>query len=337
MKLLLTGSAGFVGSALARYIIDHTDWQIVGLDRIDFAGDLSRMQGLPRDRFAFAYHDLRAPIIGATSRNIRTGHGRFPDEPFDFVAHLAAGSHVDRSVADPVSFFEDNVLGTVHLLEWLRTGNVTADAPTLYFSTDEVFGPSNDNGAFQAWDRMNPTNPYAAAKAGGELACPAYVNTYGMRIIISHGTNFLGPGQDDEKFIPMAVKRILAGEPVNIHTVGGEPCRRYYTHVENACSAILHMLRFGAYINADDAKSGRYNITGERDVSNVDLVREIGRILGKEPIIRLVENPPTRIRPDLSYCVSGKALESIGWRQPVSFDDGLRATVEALAVAARAA
>ncbi len=326
-KLLLTGSAGFIGSHLARYLIDHTDWQIVGLDRIDFAGDLSRTQGLPRDRFAFAYHDLRAPIIGTTTRRVLTGGGRFADEPFDYVVHMAAGSHVDRSVASPVEFFEDNVLGTVHLLEWLRSGNVTHDGLTLYFSTDEVFGPSSDDGAFLAWDRMNPTNPYAAAKAGGELACPAYVNCYGMRIMISHGTNFFGPEQDDEKFIPTAVKRILSGDSVSVHTVDGEPCRRYYTHVENACSAVLHMLKHGTCINPDDATSGRYNITGERDVSNVDLVREMGRILGREPIIRLVENPPTRIRPDLSYWVDGSSLAATGWKQPVSFEDGLRMTI----------
>lgn len=329
-KILVTGSAGFIGSHLVRHLIAHTDWQIVGLDRIDFAGDLSRNAGLPPDRFGFAFHDLRAPIVGTTDRRIRTGSGRFDDRPFDYVAHLAAGSHVDRSVAGPVEFFEDNVLGTVHLLEWLRSGNITPGGVTLYFSTDEVFGPSEESGAFLPWARMNPLNPYAAAKAGGELACPAYVNCFGMRIIISHGTNFFGDSQDDEKFLPMTVKRILAGEPVHIHTVGGEPCRRYYTHVENACSAVVHLLRFGDCIEPDDVERGRYNITGTRDVSNVDLVREIGRILGVEPRIKLIENPPTRIRPDLSYWVDGKALADTGWAAPVPFETGLRMTVEAL-------
>jgi len=329
-KILVTGSAGFIGSHLVRHLIAHTDWQIVGLDRIDFAGDLSRTAGLPPDRFSFAYHDLRAPIVGTTDRRIRTGSGRFDERPFDFVAHLAAGSHVDRSVAGPVEFFEDNVLGTVHLLEWLRGGGISCDGLTLYFGTDEVFGPATDR-AFVPHDRMNPTNPYAAAKAGGELVCPAYVNCYGMRIMVTHATNIIGPGQDDEKFLPLAVAHILAGKPVTIHTVQGQPCRRYYTHVENACSAVLHLLERGECIRPDDVTRGRYNISGERDVSNVELVQAIGRVLDVEPIIRFEENPPTRIRPDLSYCVDGSALEATGWKRPVSFDDGLRSTVSSLA------
>lgn len=327
-KILVTGSAGFIGSHLVRFLLQHTDWQIVGLDRLDFAGDAARNAGLPTDRFAFAFHDLRAPIVGTTDRRIRTGSGRFSDTPFDYVAHLAAGSHVDRSVADPVMFFEDNVLGTVHLLEWLRSGALTCDARTLYFGTDEVFGPAGDV-PFKPWDRMNPLNPYSAAKAGGELVCPAYVNCYGMRIIISHATNLVGPGQDDEKFLPKAIAAICAGKPVTIHTVGGVPCRRYYTHVENACSAVLHLLEHGRTIHPDDVTQGRYSITGERDVSNVELVEALGEALGIKPIIRFEENPPTRVRPDLSYWVSGEELEATGWRRPVSFTDGLRRTVEA--------
>jgi dTDP-glucose 4,6-dehydratase len=332
VKILLTGSAGFIGSRLARYIIDHTDWQIVGLDRIDFAGDLSRTANLPRDRFRFVFHDLKAPIVGATGRRILNG-GDGPDpwtEPFDYVVHMAAGSHVDRSVTDPVSFFEDNVLGTVHLLEWCRIGwNLSNEGSLLYFGTDEVFGPATDE-AFVPWARMNPLNPYSAAKAGGELACPAYVNCYGMRIMISHCTNVIGDGQDAEKFLPLAVKRIEDGEPVQVHTVGGVPCSRYYTHVDNVSSAVLHMLKFGDCIDPDRVHVGRYNITGEREVSNIELVENIGRLLQREPIIKLVENPPTRIRPDLRYRVCGDELAKLGWKPPVTFEEGLGRTVEAL-------
>lgn len=328
-KILLTGSAGFIGSHLARHLINHTDWQIVGLDRLDFAGDLSRHSGLDPRRFGFAWHDLRSPILGHTTRQILTGQGKFDAEPFDLVAHVAAGSHVDRSVQNPIEFFQDNVLGTVHLLEWLRGGALKSKGVTLYFSTDEVFGPA-DKEAFTPWARMNPLNPYAAAKAGGELVCPAYVNCYGMQIIVTHGTNFFGPLQDSEKFIPIAVNRIMAGEPVDIHTVGREPCSRYYTYVENAADAVLHLLRRGTYIEPDDVTKGRYNISGEREVSNVELVESVGRLLGKKPLFRFIENPPTRVRPDLRYRVCGDALAESGWKQPVCFEEGLRRTVEAI-------
>lgn len=329
-KILITGSAGFLGSHLCRWILDHTDWSIVGLDRIDFAGDLSRTADLDRDRFAFAFHDLRAPITGATVRNIATGHGKFSAEPFDYCAHLAAGSHVDRSVQDPVGFFQDNVLGTVHLLEYLRNGGISDAGVTLYFGTDEVFGPANDE-AFAPWARFNALNPYSAAKAGGEAAIPAYVNTYGMRLMVSHCTNAIGEGQDDEKFLPIAVKRILDGEPVYVHTVNGLPCSRYYTHVDNISSAVLHMLKNGTHIDPDDVFVGRYNITGEREVSNVELVESIGLLLGKKPVVRLVENPPTRIRPDLRYRICGDELEAIGWKPVLTFEEGLRRTVSAIA------
>lgn len=326
-KILVTGSAGFLGSHLCRWILAHTDWQIVGLDRIDHAGDLSRHANLDRERFAFAWHDLRATIAGATERNILTGHGRFDAEPFDYVAHLAAGSHVDRSVQNPVEFFQDNVLGTVHLLEWLRHGAIKKRGATLYFSTDEVFGPANDNENFVPWARHNPTNPYAAAKAGGEAAIPAYVNCFGMQIIITHGTNFFGPEQDAEKFIPIVIRKTLAGEPVDIHTVNREPCSRYYTYAENAASAVLHLLQRGQYVEPDDVTKGRYNITGDREVSNVELVTSIAALLGKEPQLRFLENPPTRIRPDLRYRVSGDALAATGWKPVVTFEEGLRRTV----------
>lgn len=326
-KILVTGSAGFIGSHLVRHLIANTDWQIVGLDRLDFAGDAQRNAGLPPDRFRFVFHDLKAPIVGTTGRRILNG-GDGPDpwsEPFDFVAHLAAGSHVDRSVSDPVSFFEDNVLGTVHLLEWLRSGwNLEPEnGRVLYFSTDEVFGPASEAGPFLPHDRMNPLNPYAAAKAGGEMACPAYVNCYGMRIIVTHSTNVIGPDQDGEKFLPMAIERIRARKPVTIHTVGGRPCSRYYTHIENVSSAVLHLLEHGECLHPDDVTRGRYNISGERDVSNVELVALLGQALGVEPIIRYEENPPTRIRPDLSYWVDGAALAETGWAAPVSFEVGL--------------
>ena len=328
-KVLVTGSAGFIGSHLCRHILAHNDWQIVGLDRIDFAGDLQRTADLDRSRFAFAFHDLRAPIMGATSRNVRTGHGKFADEPFDYVAHLAAGSHVDRSVVSPVEFFQDNVLGTVHLLEWLRQGNIDGTGTTLYFGTDEVFGPAGDE-SFAPYARFNALNPYSAAKAGGEAALPAYVNCYGMRIMVSHCTNVVGPDQDGEKFLPLCVARLLRGDPVDVHTVGGVPCSRYYTHVENVCSAVLHMLRFGSCIDPDRVHIGRYNITGEREISNVELVESIAALLGVKPIIRMVENPPTRIRPDLRYRVCGDELAALGWKQPLTFEEGLRRTVESL-------
>lgn len=335
-RILVTGAAGFIASHLCRYILRNTDWQIVGLDRLDPAGSLSRIADLFRDypdRIAMVHHDLRASVSDAVAIEIMTAGHRWPLQQFEYVAHLAAGSHVERSVLDPIGFVLDNVLGTANLLDFVRMHvAVTATGRTLTFQTDEIFGSAPDGVSFKPWDRFNALNPYAATKAGADAIATAYAHTYSMPIVTTRCGNAAGPGQHAEKFIPIAIGKVLRGESVPIHTVDGVPCSRLYVYVENVASATVHILKHGAMLDGSE-RAGKYNITASDEISNVDLVKRIGELLGVEAKFHLVENPPGRLKPDLRYCIDGSELYAIGWTPSVSFDEGLRRTVESYAPA----
>ncbi len=320
-RLLLTGCAGFIGYHLVSHLLEHTDWEIVGLERLDEAASLAKLGEFTRSgRFQFVWHDLRATV-----RPDAVGCQKLRRE-FDYVVHLAAGSHVDRSVRDPLGFIADNVIGTGNLLEFVR--HHTPEAKVIAFGTDEIFGSAPHGVTFRPHDRANPMNPYAATKAGADALAVAYAHTYGLRMVVTRCGNVFGPMQHPEKFVPIAIDRVRRGELVPIHAVAGVPCSRLYLYVENAASAILHILRHGTTLDGTE-ENGRYNITGNEEVSNVELVEKIGGLLGVTPRFQLVENPPGRLRPDLRYSISGEELRRIGWDPAIGFDDGLARTVEA--------
>jgi dTDP-glucose 4,6-dehydratase len=333
-SLLLTGGCGFIGSHLARWVLRNRDWRVTILDRLDSAGAQSRIADLFRDypdRVSLVHHDLRAAVSDAVAIEILTGGHKWPLARFDYVAHLAAGSHVNRSIVDPQGFLLDNVVGTGNLLDFLRLHAALADGgKCLYFSTDEVFGPAADGVAFRPWDRHAPLNPYAASKSGGELLAVSYAETYGMPIAVTHGTNFFGEDQDREKFIPIAIERLLAGQSVPVHVVGDRVCSRYYTHAENAASAVVSVLESGTTLDGSN-EAGRFNISGTDELANDDVVGRIAKLLGLASGVEYVSNPPGRLRPDLRYCVTGDELAALGWAPSVSFDEGLRRTVESYA------
>ena len=179
-RILISGAAGFIASNLCRYILRHTDWEIVALDRLDPAGALSRLADCFRDfpdRIAMVHHDLRAAVSDYVALELVTGGGKFRAAPFDFVAHLAAGSHVERAQKDPLGFLHDNVIGTAHMLEFVRSREVVT-GKTLVFSTDETVGPAPVGTAYGPNARQFPRNIYAASKAGGEMVAMAYANAF---------------------------------------------------------------------------------------------------------------------------------------------------------------
>jgi dTDP-glucose 4,6-dehydratase len=318
--ILVTGGAGFIGAHLCRYLLTHTDWTVVSLDRLDEAAALARVApllGQFGSRFKTHWHDLRAAINPVHLR-------AFGD--FRYVAHLAASSHVDRSVRDPVSFVQDNVLGTAHLLEYIRHHQPHCEK-ALYFSTDEVFGPAPEGVVFDEAAPWNPENPYAASKAGGEALCPAYAAQYGMPVVVSHCSNAYGPGQYREKFIPICIDRVARGELIQIHSRQGQPASRLYIHVDDVSSAVVTILEKGGTIH--DGQSGRYNIVAAEELSNLLVAEQVAKLMGKRLRYELVENPPSRPKPDMRYALSGRKLEELGWQAMVSFEAGLRATVQA--------
>ena len=339
-KVLITGGVGFIGHHLIEHILKNTQWDIVTIDRLDTSGNINRLTDIEcweaeKHRVKFYYADLRAELNDSIIRlmTVEVGEGnQVVIRPFDYIIHLAAGSHVDRSITDPIGFFLDNTMGTVHLLDAVRNFGDLFLQPYgkfLYFSTDEVFGPAPEGVSFKEFDRFNPNNPYAAAKAGGEVACDAYANTYKIPVVVTHCMNAFGERQHPEKFVPLIIKKVLNDEVVTIHankdrTKSGT---RFYLHTRNICDAVLYILEHGQNLDGH-SKTGKYNIVGEREVSNLEMAELIAKHLGKELKYEMVDFHSSRPGHDLRYALDGQLLHDLGWIPPVSFEDSLNKTID---------
>ena len=315
--LLISGACGFVGSHAVEGVLKETDWNIVVLDRLDISGSLERLRDMDcwekeKHRVKFIWWDLKAAINQTTINQIGD---------VDYIWHLAASSHVDRSIEDPLSFVMDNVVGTCNILNFART--VKDLKQFIYFSTDEVFGPAPEGTAYKEWDRYNSGNPYAASKAGGEELALAFQNTYGLPVIITHTMNVIGERQHPEKFLPLVIKKVLAGETLTIHsnkdkTKAGT---RFYIHARNVCKALLFLT------NNSSSPGNKYNIVGEREIDNLKLAEMIAGIIGKDLKYKMVDFHSQRPGHDLRYALDGGKLKSLGFEYPRKFEESLKKTV----------
>lgn len=311
VKVLITGAAGFIGHHLTQRLL-RDGHELTILDRLDHSGNLNRLAeiGLPNDNARFIFHDLRAPINSQLSAQI----GRQ-----DWILHLAAATHVDRSIADPMSFVLDNIVATCNLLNYAKREGCDR---FLYFSTDEVFGPAPEGVHYKENDRYNSRNPYAATKAGAEELCVAYANTYKMPIIITHTMNVFGERQHPEKFIPNTINKVCAGERVTIHanrnrTKAGS---RFYIHAGAVADAVCFLMKRG--------QSGeKYNIVGEREVDNLELANLIAGYCSRQLHYEMVDFHSQRPGHDLRYALDGAKLAAMGWGLPQSFETSLASTV----------
>lgn len=326
--ILITGAAGFVGHHLVEHVMKTTDWNVVGLARMNFAGDVNRLASIEKfgeygDRVRLVYHDLKFDINPGVSEAI----GKV-----DYIAHIAANSHVDRSITHPKEFFMDNVIGTVNLLEWARLTH--PNTPFLNFGTDEVFGPAPEGYDYKEEDRYRPSNPYSAAKAGQICAGHSYFVTYGMPVISTYTMNIFGERQNPEKLVAKAIQRIVAGETIEIHSKLPEGMektddrseveyvgQRHWLHARNACDAVLYLLQNGT-------AGEHYNVVGDVELDNDEMVNKIAAILGKPANLKYVDFHKTRPGHDRRYALDGTKLKELGWVPPVSFDESLKKTVE---------
>jgi dTDP-glucose 4,6-dehydratase len=304
MRALVTGGAGFIGHHLIDALLSRTNWEIVTLDRFDISGTPHRLAEIlqdrdDRERLRVVWHDLKAPISDSVSA--RVGE-------VDYVFHLAAASHVDRSIAEPSLFVLDNVLGTTHLLEWAV--KLPALKHFFYFSTDEVFGPANAGQQFREWDRYHCGNPYAATKAGAEEMCLAFQNTFKLPVSIIHCMNVYGIRQHHEKYIPSCVRKILNGEEVMVHSSPRMvPGSRFYMHARSVADALLFLL--------PRAQVGeKYNFVGPLEVDNLTLALTVADALGKPLRYRLVDFHSSRPGHDLRYALDGTVMRELGFMDP---------------------
>ncbi len=313
--VLVTGGAGFVGHHVIAHILRETEWSVTSLDRPSHAGNYRRLrevadEAIREGRLRLVWHDLRSPIPGQVAYQI--------DAP-DTILHLAASSHVDRSIEDPAAFVLDNVLGTVHAMQYART---TGAQRFVYFSTDEVFGPAPTGVEYAEWARYKSGNPYAATKAGAEEMALAFHNTYRLPVIITHTMNVFGERQHPEKFIPSTIRNVRDSRLVHIHAdaTATQPGARHYIHADDVASALLFLLEMGE-------PGEKYNVVGPQEIDNLRLASYIAEVVGKPLHFELVDFHSSRPGHDLRYALDGTRLREMGWKAQRSVADALATTV----------
>ncbi len=314
-NILITGGAGFVGHHVVEHILKNTDWNIVILDALTYAGDLERIYSMDifqknRERVKFHLHDLRARV----ELNLRNY--------FDYCIHLAAESHVDRSLQDSVPFAMSNVVGTAQLLESFKKYNPACKI--LIFSTDEVFGAAPDGVSFDENAPLRPSNPYAAAKAGEEMMAFSFAHAFDMPIIISRSSNIIGELQDLEKFIPKTIKAILNDEVVILHGKNADDqSSRSWIHARNVADACLFLLENGQ-------PKEFYNIGGQEETV-LQIAQWIGQAIGGDYenfTFKFLDYHDARPGHDKRYALDGSKLAKLGWKPPIDLEKSLKKTVK---------
>lgn len=328
--ILITGGAGFIGHHFVQYVLKNTDYNLVSLDRLDYSGNLNRLHeviesvdNLNKKRIKIVYHDLKASINTQLDKSIGWNN-------INYIVHMAAGSHVDRSIDNPMEFVLDNVVGTANILEYARR------CPNLerfiYFSTDEVFGPAPKNIKYKENDRYNSTNPYSASKAGGEELVVAYENTYSLPCYITHTMNVFGERQHPEKYIPLCIKKIRDEELVTIHSdrTKTHAGSRHYIHAEDVCDAVFFLINFDSKkLIIEDfggAKCHKFNIVGPSEINNLNLAKMIASYQNKPLHYEMVDFHSSRPGHDLRYALDGSKMKNMGW-EPKSIESRLSDTV----------
>jgi len=322
MNVLITGGAGFIGHHVVEHFLKNTDWELTVLDALGYSSNgwdrLRDIKAFDDHRVVCIAHDLQNPIEDGLAAEV----GR-PD----VIVHIAAESHVDRSITNPHLFARSNVIGTLNTLDFARW----QEARVIYFSTDEVYGPAPGDTRYKEGDRFLPGNPYAASKAAAECFCYAYANTYQMPITITNTMNVFGERQHAEKFIPMCIRKILAGETVTIHSAPDKttPGSRFYIHARNVASALLHIIRgLPMPLENEDASYGKWNIVGSKEWDNLSLARMIATMLGKDLKYEMVDFHGSRPGHDLRYALDGTKMAQYGWKPAVSARESLERTVQ---------
>jgi dTDP-glucose 4,6-dehydratase len=325
-SVLLTGGLGFIGSHTVEHWLKNTDWNIIVLDALRFSGRVERLTNIEDydpSRVQVMWHDLRAPLHGQLIENIGE---------IDYVVNMASDSHVDRSITDPVEFVQNNVNLVLHMLEYAR---YVQPEKFIQVSTDEVYGPAPAGHDHTEGEPHRPSNPYSASKSAQEAIAYSYWRTYGVPITITNTMNNFGERQHPEKYVPMVIRRILNNELIHVHGRAGDDGwdigSRVWLHARNHADAVQYILENVETIDYADSTSTpdiqRFNVAGDKEINNLEIVEMIGNILGTSPSYELTDYHASRPGHDLRYSLDGTKLREHGWVAPISLEESFERTV----------
>ncbi|CUX60024.1 MULTISPECIES: dTDP-glucose 4,6-dehydratase [Agrobacterium tumefaciens complex] len=323
MRVLVTGGAGFIGSALVRYLVSEVGADVLTVDKLTYAGNLASLKPIensPNHRF------LQADICDRTAMN-----DAFTTFQPDYVMHLAAESHVDRSITGAADFIQTNINGTFTMLEAARQywsgleGDAKAEFRMLHVSTDEVYGSLGDQGLFEETTPYDPSSPYSASKAASDHLATAWQRTYGLPVVISNCSNNYGPFHFPEKLIPLIILNALDGKPLPVY--GNGTNIRDWLYVEDHARALWLIVQKGLV-------GEKYNVGGRNEQKNIDVVNCICSILDElrpqsKPYAELIKYVTDRPGHDARYAIDATKLETeLGWKAQENFETGIRKTVQ---------
>lgn len=333
-RILVTGADGFIGHHFIEYVLEsRPDWQIEAICSFHQGGIGERLIDNPS--IAAALRDRRVRIHTADLTALASVQLVRAIEGVDYIANFASRSLVDQSLTEPVPFFKDNVAIGLTMLELARQ---VGPRLFLHISTDEVYGPAHRTNRHVEWSRISPSNPYSASKAAQEAAAFAWWRAYGVPVVITNTMNNIGERQSARNYLPMIIKRVLAGEEVTAHarlnadgshTIGS----RYYLHARNHADALLHLIdhfrdRQVGYRYGDVELPPRFNVVGDVEVDNLRLAQKIAELLDRPLRHRFVDAHTARAGHDIRYALDGSALAAIGWTPKLAFWNSLARTVD---------
>ena len=325
MRIFVTGGAGFIGSALVRHLIENTDHEVLNFDKLTYAGTLSTVERVAdSERYRFVQGDI------CDAHAVRAAIDEFRP---DVITHLAAESHVDRSIDSPDAFIRTNLVGTYVMLAeaWALWRSLDAGGQRGFrfhhISTDEVYGSLGPEGLFSEETPYDPRSPYSATKAGSDHLVSAWGHTYGLPVLITNCSNNYGPYHFPEKLIPLMIARALAHQPLPVYGAGQQV--RDWLHVEDHARALTTVFERGA--------PGRtYNIGGHNERRNIDVVRTICAILDEvrpradhRPYADQIVSVPDRPGHDERYAIDARRIrDELGWTPVETFETGIRRTID---------
>jgi dTDP-glucose 4,6-dehydratase len=302
VKVLVTGGAGFIGSNFVHYLLKkHPDTEVTVLDKLTYAGRKENLQDvLSKIRFIKGDIAKKEDVAKAA-------------KDCDYIVNFAAETHVDRSIVEAGTFVLTDVLGTYNLLETARKLDISKFEQ---ISTDEVYGHIKE-GSFREEDKLNPRNPYSASKAGAELLCRSYFETYGLPVVVTRSSNNYGPYQHPEKLIPKTIIYALENKLIPVYGTGENI--RDWLYVEDNCEAIDAVLHKGTEGEA-------YNIGAQQEMKNIDVVKIILKLSNRpEKLISFVKDRPGH---DVRYSLDIEKIRKLGWKPKIKFNDGIKKTVD---------